>query len=73
MKKESYVIVLKVVEEKFPILKGYSIEQVKEELADRCPNVCKCLDVDNSKIIDEDYNYFGISYDKLVFNGKEID
>jgi len=73
MKKENYVIVSKLVFEKFPILKGYSIEQVKEELIDRCPDICECLDIDNSEIISEDYNYFGVAYDKLVFNGKEID
>lgn len=72
-KKESYVIVTKLVIEKFPIRDGYSVEQVKDELFDRCPDICECLDDSNAEIISEDYSYFGVAYDMLVFNGEEID
>jgi len=71
--KESYVIVTKLVTEKFPIRDGYSIEQVKKELLDRCPNICDCLDVDNNIIVEEDYEYFCVAYDKIVINGEEIE
>ena len=71
--KENYVIVSKVVEEKFPINDGYTVEQVKDELRDRIARHCDCLDYDNSEVISEDYTYFGLAWEKIVFNGKEID